>query len=309
MTAHRIASDLTLADFRITDPGSGGKIRIDRQLGFVPLKTAGAESRTLAAPTKAGLIAILEGDAITTSCTITVTGGVNDTANTVLVLSVTGQYVILISIKTGTTFAWNILYPNCGTASVFGGAGTVTYPMTDATVDKHFFEFHCKATGATGTSRLRREWLYLSGGAGGECYRAATTVMAAAPVDTCNGIHTTLDFGTSAGNITGLGTAIRAGVLVGKRAITGTVAAVMAELYGETSGTVAGAMSLFRAVVGGDSTAAHSINDNGFLFDIESAEADGHIVEVGSSSGTLARSLKCRINGVTQYLYAYATPA
>lgn len=306
MSAHRVLQDLFNAPHVVTDPGDTKTITVDRQFSIVPIVTTGAATRTLAAPTKAGIVVTLMGETIVTGCTITVTGGVNDTSNTVIVLTVTGQYAILISERTGTTYAWNLVKSNCGTASVFDGFGTVTYPMTDATVNKHFFEFHGKATGATGTSRLRREWLYLSGGAGGECYRVATTVMAAAPVDTCNAIHATLEFGASAGNITGLGTAIRAGVLIGKRSITGTVAAVMAELYGETSGAVGGRLALIRGVVDGETTAKAAINAGAFFLDLVAAAAEGNMVEAGATLGTAYGGIKCCINGTTMYIPLYS---
>jgi len=306
MSGHNLLQELLQSTYEIADPGDTKTIGINRQFCIVPIVTAAAETRTLPAPTKPGMICILQGDSITTGCTITITGGVNDTSNTVLVITETGQYAVLISVKKSTVYSWSVLYSNCGTKSVVGGFGTVTSPLLDATADKHFFETHAECSAASGTTRLRREWLYLSGGAGGECWRAATTVMAAAPADTCNAIHATLEFGSTYGNITGLGTAIRAGVLVGKRAITGTVAAIMAELYGETSGTVGGAISLIRGVVDGETTSKANINANAYFLDLAAAAAEGNMVEAGSTLGTAYGGIKCRINGVKMYIPLYS---
>ena len=157
-----------------------------------------------------------------------------------------------------------------------------------------FLNWFFLGNATSGTHRGIYAKLHLTGGAGGETLRSVCSVETASPADTCNGAHISLIFGASAGNITGLGTAVRATVMVGARSITGTVASVMAELYGETDGLVGGTMSLFRGVVGGDSTAVADIVDKAYFLDLSATAGADHMV-----SGV---SLKSLVNGAEKWI-------
>lgn len=96
-------------DFTINDPGASGTIRVDRNWGVVPLVTAAAETRTLPAPVKAGLEVTLYAKTIVTSCTVTVTGGYNIAASTVLVFNAARQSVTLRAIESGSNIRWTVV--------------------------------------------------------------------------------------------------------------------------------------------------------------------------------------------------------
>lgn len=109
MSSHRILHDAFRAPFRMTDPGASGTITVDRDRAVVPVVTATAESRTLAQPTKAGLICTVELDTDGGDLTLTVTGGYNQAAATSLTLGDAGDFVTFISIKVGASYYWRVL--------------------------------------------------------------------------------------------------------------------------------------------------------------------------------------------------------
>jgi hypothetical protein len=93
----------------VTDPGSGGTITVDRWGSVVPVVTAGAEARTLAQPTKAGLITTVVVDTYVGDLTLTVTGGYNADAATSITFGTAGDYVTFVSIKVGASYYWRVV--------------------------------------------------------------------------------------------------------------------------------------------------------------------------------------------------------
>ena len=60
MSAHRVLYDMFRAPYEMTAPASAAAITIDHNFSVFPLTLgAGAETNTLAAPTKAGLVVTL----------------------------------------------------------------------------------------------------------------------------------------------------------------------------------------------------------------------------------------------------------
>ena len=111
MSSHRVLYDAYRAAFLMTDPGDAGTITVDRYSAVVPLVTGGSgETRTLAQPTKAGLICTVEldtdggGDAV-----LTVTGGYNADAATSITLGDAGDFVTFVSIKVGASYYWRVV--------------------------------------------------------------------------------------------------------------------------------------------------------------------------------------------------------
>lgn len=183
--------------------------------------------------------------------------------------------------------------------------GTETYPFT-LTSAQNFGQVYVRSNVASGTARGLYLRHYMAGGVGGEALRAFATCENAAPVDTVNGAHVSLNFGSSAGNVTGLGCALRATLHCNARSITGTTAALQAELYGEASGDVGGAMSCIRCVLdGSDGTALTNLLTKAYLMDIAAAAGEGNMVEAGSTLGTAYGGLKVRVNGTPMYIPLY----
>lgn len=200
------------------------------------------------------------------------------------------------------------------TAALLLGGGTSTTKLTTSTANKNFIGFWLDSAATSGTSRGLYQRLYLSGGAGGEAIRAFTTVSDDTPADTCNGIHSSLNFGASAGNITGLGTAVRATLHIPTRSLGGTVAAVQAEIYGDgASGAIGGVASFLRCVSDGHADAKDSLDDNGFLMDIDGLTAGAaHLFRTGLTAATLNAACTCALRiqvGSISYFIPIATAA
>jgi len=194
-----------------------------------------------------------------------------------------------------------------GTDVVLAGGGTEASPVTDASTDPKFMSFYVKSSYAGGTARGLYLSLALTAGAGGEAGRFKTVVSSNTPADTVNGVHCGLEFGASAGNITGLGTAGRFTLMVPGRSLGGTTAAIQAELWLESSAALGGTCSFIRCVADGAGKAA--VDTSGFFFSIDGLTANTDKLFRASAPGTLAASLRCKVGAVTYYLPLYSAAA
>lgn len=93
----------------IADPGNGGAIAVTNS-GSVDIVTAGAETRTLAAPTFRGQEISIGmktdgGDGV-----ITVATGVNQTGNNTITLNDAGDSLLLVAIQNGANLRWRVAY-------------------------------------------------------------------------------------------------------------------------------------------------------------------------------------------------------
>jgi len=111
MSAHRVLRDLFRA---FEDIGPGVTFNSTDAATLTPkfygqqflITTAGAETRTLARPAKAGLLTSVVLDTDGGDLTLTVTGGYNSDADTAIVFDDAGDMVVFLSVKTGTTYQW-----------------------------------------------------------------------------------------------------------------------------------------------------------------------------------------------------------
>jgi uncharacterized membrane protein len=109
MSAHRVLFDLKNAPYQMTDPGASGTVTVNRQLAVVPVVTATAEARTLAQPTKAGLLCTVLLKTDGGDLTLTVTGGYNQGGDTSITFAEAGDWVTLQSVVSGTSYYWRVL--------------------------------------------------------------------------------------------------------------------------------------------------------------------------------------------------------
>ncbi|MFQ5592337.1 MAG: hypothetical protein ACE5HE_14340 [Phycisphaerae bacterium] len=89
----------------ITDPGDTGAIPITVS-GYCPLVTAGAETRTLAAPTYIGQRLLLYMKTDGGNCTVTCATTVNETGNNTLTFDNTGEAIELVAVEEGANIRW-----------------------------------------------------------------------------------------------------------------------------------------------------------------------------------------------------------
>jgi hypothetical protein len=122
---------------QILDPGNAGTITVDRNPCYVPLTSAGAETRTLARPTKVGATVKIVMNVDGGDITLTVTGGLNEAGDTTFVFSDPGQFIILESIKTSSTYLWRMISNHSianmtlADADILNGLGALTATMTE----------------------------------------------------------------------------------------------------------------------------------------------------------------------------------
>lgn len=106
------AALVELAAFKpreIADPGNAGAIPIAHS-GFVPLVTGGAETRTIADPTKVGLDLCLFFLTKVGNCVCTFASPVNAAGNNTLTHDTAGEAVHFKSVRDGVgTFAWRVV--------------------------------------------------------------------------------------------------------------------------------------------------------------------------------------------------------
>lgn len=152
MTAHRAAFDLFKLS-EMADPGDAESIVADRNPCSVPLVSAGAETRTLARPTRAGTLLNLYMRTDGGDITLTVTGGYDETGNTTFTFSDAGQFLFLVSCYDGTNYYWrkvaDYLSAEAGTGSLaiaddgvlsLGGVARVSWDTTDANANALFLQ-------------------------------------------------------------------------------------------------------------------------------------------------------------------------
>ena len=92
----------------IDDPGDGNAIPVNVS-GHVPLVTAGAETRTIADATKAGLTLDLYLKTDGGDCVVTTASPANQTGNNTLTFADVGDHLRLGSIEDGSDFEWRIV--------------------------------------------------------------------------------------------------------------------------------------------------------------------------------------------------------
>jgi hypothetical protein len=195
-------------------------------------------------------------------------------------------------------------------AGLILGCGTSASTKSTTTADKNFLSFFLTSAATSGTSRGMYLRLYLTSNAGGEALRAFTTVSSNTPADTVNGAHISLSFGSSAGNVTGLGTAVRATLHIPNRALTGTCAALQAELYCDgTSSDVSGITSALRISVGGNATGYATIQSKVYFahFDAGCVDATDGMIDSNRTSNTAGGCIKVYIDGVGERWITYGT--
>ncbi len=109
MSAHNTPYHMYQGPLLIDDPGDAATIVIDRYGAVVPIVSAAAETRTLAVPTKAGILATLVLDTDGGDVTLTVTSGYNAAADTAIVFGDAGDCVTFMSIKIGSNYRWRVV--------------------------------------------------------------------------------------------------------------------------------------------------------------------------------------------------------
>ena len=100
----------------LADPGNAGAIPVTDS-GMVPIVTAGAETRTVANPAKAGLMLGLNMKTDGGDCVVTVAAAINATGNNTITLNDAGDVITLLSVANGGNFRWTVIANSGATLS------------------------------------------------------------------------------------------------------------------------------------------------------------------------------------------------
>jgi len=116
MSAHRTLKDMYRAfeatgPGRLADPGDTETITVTMYGQICSVVTATTETRTLAQPDRPGIIATVCLAEDGGDLTLTVTGGYNQDADTVMTFADAGDFVTFISIEVGTSYYWRVFAP------------------------------------------------------------------------------------------------------------------------------------------------------------------------------------------------------
>lgn len=103
-----VASIVGLLRHTIADPGNAGAIPVTGN-GTVPLVTAGAETRTLAAPSFIGQLLQLSLDTYVGACVITVATLINHAGNNTITMGAAGENIVLVAKSVGGVAKWSVL--------------------------------------------------------------------------------------------------------------------------------------------------------------------------------------------------------
>ena len=93
----------------IADPGNAGAVPITDS-GHVDIVTAGAETRTIAAPTDIGQSLLLSMKTDGGDCVVTVATGINQAGNNTITLNDAGDSILLVAVASGTNKRWRVAY-------------------------------------------------------------------------------------------------------------------------------------------------------------------------------------------------------
>lgn len=92
----------------IADPGNAGAIPVTGS-GYVPIVTAGSETRTLAAPTFIGQELVLYVKTDGGTCVITVASAINQTGNNTITMAEVRDVIKLVAIESGASKVWHVV--------------------------------------------------------------------------------------------------------------------------------------------------------------------------------------------------------
>ena len=188
--------------------------------------------------------------------------------------------------------------------------GTSAAPMAINAVDFMGYRLYYSTTATSGTTY--GDYLRMSaGGAGSEVIASRPKVLLTAnSVGNAHGAHATLEPDTVLGSITGLGTGLRANLVLPARAVLGgTYFGAMSEIYCNGAGASIAGVTKHAvheiSVAGADATAMNTVK-NAISFDHGGTDGTGqmiytHTVTAGNGYG----SIRILVNGSPRWIQFY----
>ena len=181
--------------------------------------------------------------------------------------------------------------------------GTTGTPLALNTADDCGLKAYFSSTATSGTTYghyIRLD----SNGAGQEGIAGRfKTLLKKNGIGNAHGLHATLEPDTSAGAITGLGTGLRANLVLPGRALAagGTYYGLMAEIYCPASSDISPVTrhAILNIGANGDATAVGKVL-NAIAFD--GADGTGKMIYTNAGTNAIAGTIRVLINGAAKYI-------
>ena len=108
MSEHNLPKQMSDAEWGIPDPGDAGAIPV--RYGHCALDASGAQTRTIAAPSRAGIKLGISGRTVGGTITVTVSAAYTEDGNTTFAITEVGQFIELVSVGPDSSgvFYWRI---------------------------------------------------------------------------------------------------------------------------------------------------------------------------------------------------------
>lgn len=146
MPSSSLAFQLHGAQAIIKDPGTTKTIVVDRSMVTCQMTSTTTETRTLAVPTRKGVVVTLHGFSIGGTITVTVTSGYDVAGNTTLVFSAAGQVATLRSVQTSSgTYVWRLEHASRGVTQQ--ALAEIVITTNVITADEHGKTFYLDLAG------------------------------------------------------------------------------------------------------------------------------------------------------------------
>lgn len=254
--------------------------------------------------------------------------GINTVADTTLLCLVADQFylggvgashvVVARAIETDATLTGTPanglvkLNPSTSTVNARTKVGSSTAYQMTAEAGVKFWEMRTGTSDATADDSRGLYWWHKMTGinSSGEAGRFML-VCEGAGANSIHGIHNSISFGTTTGDIDGFGCAQRATVMVPNRTIgTGCVAAVQAEWYceGAASEAAGGSKSFLRCVIDGNATGITALQTQLLFADLDGcvvgAAGDGNVCDALAGDVAATHVVHIQVSGVDYWLLA-----
>lgn len=182
--------------------------------------------------------------------------------------------------------------------------GTTTAPIALTVADQMGFKRYYSTALTSGTNYGDYVRMDASGVGVEAIAQRAKTLLTGNSVGNAHGLHATLELDTTYGSITGLGTGLRANLVLPGRAIHGgTYYGAMAEIYCPASSDISGVTrpAILNIGANGDATAVAKVL-NAIAFD--GTDGTGCMIYTATNTHqTFVGSIRILVNGAAKYIH------
>jgi hypothetical protein len=186
--------------------------------------------------------------------------------------------------------------------------GTSVAPITEDTASMKFISYYFDDGATSGTAVGEYVKLSVTGAGGSGVAMRPYAIVDTAAGATIHTVQATLGF-AGGGTLSGAGNAIYANVMLPTEAVTGTLAAMTAEVYSENAASdpAGSVLSIFRVSNAGETDGKADVDDDCYLFNFDGwgvGDANMIAVKAAAACPNVTHSVRVRLpNGNPAYIY------